>query len=71
MAPVTRLVSKTRLPAWPTSPSPSARSTIRGRWLNSSLKVMPSLVGIVVVNTHYFPYQEGISATGPGYSAAL
>jgi hypothetical protein len=28
------------------------------------------LVGIVVLNTHSFPYQEGISATTPGYSAA-
>jgi hypothetical protein len=26
---------------------------------------MPSQVGQVDLNTHIFPYQEGISATGP------
>ena len=60
-----RQLAKSLLPAWPTSPAPSVLTRSRGRSLNFTLKVMPAQVGIVDLSTHSFPYQAGISATGP------
>lgn len=40
--------ARSRLPACPTSPYPSPRTTTRGRRLNFTPKVMPSQVGLVV-----------------------
>jgi len=37
--------AKRRLPAWPTSPDPSALTRSRGRSLNFPLQVMPSQLG--------------------------